>query len=98
MSWVVGATIWFVIWVICLWLVWRMVDRKDLNRALWIILCIFFPIVILIIVAILPAKQRATPPFSRTAAASRQYLPTSFQIQRCGACMLMPGLLYITAQ
>ena len=37
MSWVVGATIWFVIWVICLWLVWRMVDRKDLNRALWML-------------------------------------------------------------
>ena len=39
MSWVVYATVWFVIWVVCLWLVWRMVDRKDLNRALWIILC-----------------------------------------------------------
>ena len=62
MSWVVGATIWFVIWLICLWLVWRMVDRKDLNRALWIILCIFFPVLILIIVAILPAKQRGSRP------------------------------------
>ena len=48
--------------MICLWLVWRMVDRKDLNRALWIILCIFFPVVILIVVAILPPKQRAAPP------------------------------------
>ena len=46
MSWVVYATVWLVIWVICLWLVWRMVDRKDLNRALWIILCIFFPVII----------------------------------------------------
>jgi len=62
MSWVVYATAWFVIWVICLWLVWRMVDRKDLNRALWIILCIFFPGIILIVVAMLPPKQRTTPP------------------------------------
>jgi cell division protein FtsW (lipid II flippase) len=62
MSWVVYATVWFVIWVICLWLVWRMVDRKDLNRALWIILCIFFPVIILIVVALLPARQRPTPP------------------------------------
>jgi cell division protein FtsW (lipid II flippase) len=49
-------------WLVCLWLVWRMVDRKDLNRALWIILCIFFPLIILIVVALLPAKQRPTPP------------------------------------
>jgi cell division protein FtsW (lipid II flippase) len=62
MSWVVYATVWFVIWVVCLWLVWRMVDRKDLNRALWIILCIFFPVIILIVVALLPPKQRPTPP------------------------------------
>ena len=61
-TWVWYGTIWFIVWVVSLWLVWRMVDRKDLNRALWIILCIFFPILILIIVAILPAKQRATPP------------------------------------
>ena len=59
---VVAVTIGVVVWVICLWLVWRMVDRKDLNRALWIILCIFFPILTLIIVAILPARQRVTPP------------------------------------
>ena len=61
-SWVLYGTIWFIVWVVCLWLVWRMVDRKDLNRALWIILCIFFPVVILIIVALLPRKQRAEPP------------------------------------
>ena len=61
-SYVLYATIWFIVWVICLWLVWRMVDRKDLNRALWIILCIFFPVIILIAVALLPAKQRPTPP------------------------------------
>jgi len=52
-SWVLYGTIWFIVWVICLWLVWRMVARKDLNRALWIIL---------IVVALLPAKQRPTPP------------------------------------
>ena len=46
-SWVWVATIWFVVWLICLWLVWRMVDRKDLNRALWIVLCIFFPVIVL---------------------------------------------------
>ena len=62
MSWVVYGTVWFIIWVVCLWLVWRMVGRKDLNRAGWIILTIFFPIIGLIIVAILPAKQRPTPP------------------------------------
>jgi hypothetical protein len=39
-----------------------MVDRKDLNRAGWIILTIFFPVIGLIIVALLPAKQRPTPP------------------------------------
>jgi len=61
-SWVLYGTIWFIVWVVCLWLVWRMVDRKDLNRALWIILCILFPVVILIIVALLPHKQRAEPP------------------------------------
>ena len=62
MGWVLLATIWFIVWVVCLWLVWRMVDRKDLNRALWIILCIFFPVIILIVVALLPHKQRAEPP------------------------------------
>ncbi len=39
-----------------------MVGRKNLNRAGWIILTVFFPIIGLIIVAILPAKQRQTPP------------------------------------
>jgi len=39
-----------------------MVDRKDLNRALWIILCIFFPVIILIIVALLPHSHRPDPP------------------------------------
>ena len=62
MSWVVYGTIWFIVWVVCLWLVWRMVDRKDLNRAGWIILTIFLPIIGLSSVAILPAKQRPTPP------------------------------------
>jgi hypothetical protein len=62
MSWWVYGTIWFIIWVVCLWLVWRMVDRKDLNRAGWIILTIFLPIIGLIIVAILPAKHRPAPP------------------------------------
>ena len=37
MEWWVYGTVWFVVWVVCLWLVWRMVDRKDLNRAGWII-------------------------------------------------------------
>ena len=62
MNYVLAATIWFIVWVVCLWLVWRMVDRKDLNRALWIVLCIFFPVIILIIVALLPPKQRPQPP------------------------------------
>ena len=61
-SWVWVATIWFVVWLICLWLVWRMVDRKDLNRALWIVLCIFFPVIVLVVVALLPARQRQEPP------------------------------------
>ena len=61
-SWVWYGTIWFIVWVVSLWLVWRMVDRKDLNRALWIILCIFFPVIILIVVALLPHKQRVEPP------------------------------------
>jgi cell division protein FtsW (lipid II flippase) len=61
-SLVLYGTIWFIVWIVSLWLVWRMVDRKDLNRALWIILCIFFPVIILIVVALLPAKQRPTPP------------------------------------
>ena len=61
-SWVWVGTIWFVVWLVCLWLVWRMVDRKDLNRALWIVLCIFFPVIVLIIVAVLPARQRQEPP------------------------------------
>jgi hypothetical protein len=39
-----------------------MVDRKDLNRAFWIIRCIFIPVIILIVVALLPARQRQTPP------------------------------------
>jgi hypothetical protein len=59
---VIAVTIGVVVWLVCLWLVWRMVGRKDLNRAGWIILTIFFPIIGLIIVAILPAKQRPTPP------------------------------------
>jgi hypothetical protein len=59
---VLAGTVWFVVWVVCLFLVWRMVDRKDLNRALWIILCIFFPVIILIVVALLPARQRPEPP------------------------------------
>jgi membrane protein DedA with SNARE-associated domain len=59
---VLAGTIWFVVWVVSLFLVWRMVDRKDLNRALWIILCIFFPVIILIVVALLPARQRPEPP------------------------------------
>ena len=59
---VIAVTIGVVVWLVCLWLVWRMVDRKDLNRALWIILCIFFPVIILIVVALLPAKQRPEPP------------------------------------
>ena len=62
MSWVVYATVWFVIWVVCLWLVWRMVDRKDLNRALWIILCIFFPIIDPHHRGDPAARQRPTPP------------------------------------
>jgi cell division protein FtsW (lipid II flippase) len=61
-TWILIPTIWFVVWVVSLWLVWRMVDRKDLNRALWIILCIFFPVIILIVVALLPPKQRPEPP------------------------------------
>jgi len=59
---VLAGTIWLVVWVVSLFLVWRMVDRKDLNRALWIILCIFFPVIILIVVALLPARQRPEPP------------------------------------
>ena len=48
-------------WSACGWCgAWS--ARKDLNRAGWIILTIFFPIIGLIIVAILPAKQRPTPP------------------------------------
>jgi cell division protein FtsW (lipid II flippase) len=62
MNYVLAATIWFVVWVVCLWLVWRMVDRKDLNRAGWIILTIFLPVIGLIIVAILPPKRRPEPP------------------------------------
>jgi cell division protein FtsW (lipid II flippase) len=62
MNWWVYGTIWFIVWVVCLWLVWRMVDRKDLNRAGWIILTIFLPVIGLIIVAILPAKRRPEPP------------------------------------
>jgi len=61
-TWILVPTIWFIVWVVSLWLVWRMVDRKDLNRALWIILCIFFPVIILIVVALLPVKQRPEPP------------------------------------
>ena len=61
-GWVLYATIWFIVWVVCLFFVWRMVDRKDLNRALWIILAIFFPVIILIVVALLPARRRAEPP------------------------------------
>jgi len=61
-SWVLYGTIWFIVWIISLWLVWRMVDRKDLNRALWIILCIFFPVIILIIVALLPHSHHEDPP------------------------------------
>jgi cell division protein FtsW (lipid II flippase) len=61
-SYVLAATIWFIVWVVCLWFVWRMVDRKDLNRALWIILTVFFPVIILIVVALLPPKQRPEPP------------------------------------
>ena len=60
-GWVLYATIWFIVWVVCLFFVWRMVDRKDLNRALWIILAIFFPVIILIVVALLPARRRAEP-------------------------------------
>jgi hypothetical protein len=59
---IVAVTIGVVVWLVCLWLVWRMVDRKDLNRALWIILCIFFPVITLIVVALLPAKRRPEPP------------------------------------
>jgi cell division protein FtsW (lipid II flippase) len=62
MDWWVYGTIWFIVWVVCLWLVWRMVDRKDLNRAGWIVLTIFFPIIGLIIVALLPPKRRPEPP------------------------------------
>jgi cell division protein FtsW (lipid II flippase) len=62
MNWWVYGTIWFIVWVVCLWLVWRMVDRKDLNRAGWIILTIFLPVIGLIIVAILPPKRRPEPP------------------------------------
>jgi len=62
MNWWVYGTIWFIVWVVCLWLVWRMVDRKDLNRAGWIILTIFLPVIGLIVVALLPARQRPTPP------------------------------------
>jgi cell division protein FtsW (lipid II flippase) len=61
-GWVLYATIWFIVWVVCLFFVWRMVDRRDLNRALWIILAIFFPLIILIVVAVLPARQRTEPP------------------------------------
>ena len=61
-DWVLYGTIWFIVWIVCLLLVWRMVDRKDLNRALWIILCIFFPVIILIVVALLPARTRPEPP------------------------------------
>ena len=61
-SWVWVATIWFVVWLVCLWLVWRMVDRKDLNRALWIVLCIFFPVIVLVVVALLPARRRRSRP------------------------------------
>lgn len=39
-----------------------MVDRKDLNRAGWIVLTIFFPIIGLIVVALLPARRRPEPP------------------------------------
>ena len=49
-------------WLVCLWLVWRMVDRKDLDRALWMILSIFFPVIIVIIVALLPHRHRPEPP------------------------------------
>ena len=61
-SWVLYGTIWFIVWVVSLWLVWRMVDRKDLNRALWIILCIFFPVITVIVVALLPHRRRPDPP------------------------------------
>ena len=61
-SWVVYGTIWFIVWVISLFLVWRMVDRKDLNRALWIIICIFIPVITVIIVALLPHSHHEDPP------------------------------------
>jgi cell division protein FtsW (lipid II flippase) len=66
MDWWVYGTVWFIVWVVCLWLVWRMVDRKDLNRAGWIILTIFLPIIGLIIVALLPPKRRPEPPETMT--------------------------------
>ncbi len=61
-TWVLAGTIWFIVWLVCLFWVWRMVDRKDLNRVLWIVLCIFFPVVILIVVAVLPPRERPEPP------------------------------------
>ncbi len=61
MNWWVYGTVWFITWVVCLWLVWRMVDRKDLNRAGWIIFTIFFPVIGLIVVALLPARRRPEP-------------------------------------
>jgi len=60
--WVPAGTIWFVQWVISLCLVWRMVDRKDLNRVLWIVLTLFFGFIILIIVALLPHSHHEDPP------------------------------------
>lgn len=59
-----AATIWFVVWVLCLYFVWKIVNAKDLNRALWIVLAIFFPVIILIVVALLPPRQRPEPPTS----------------------------------
>ena len=100
MNWWVYGTIWFIVWVVCLWLVWRMVDRKDLEPC-----GLDHPD------DLLPdhrSDRRGDPAGQAPSGAARdaaltdgssaQYLPSSFQMPRWMACPLKPGLLYMTAQ
>ena len=99
MSWVVYGIVWFIVWVVCLWLVWRMVGAQGPQPG-----GLDHPH------DLLPdhrAHHRGDPAGQAAADAARdpaltrgsaQYLPSSFQMPRWMACPLKPGLLYMTAQ
>ena len=56
MWWIVSA----VVWIVLIYLVFRIAVTKGRGPFLWVVLALFLPVISLIIVLLLPARSRSS--------------------------------------